>query len=141
MWIANDNAPGQTVVAGDEDGIARARDLGKVVALPVGGAFHSPLMASAEAALRTALDAATSARARRPSLPTSTPAPHDGGPEWLDLLARQLTAPVRWTASVRTLVDDLGCDAFVEIGPGTTLSNMVKRIAKGVPCRPVSPPA
>jgi [acyl-carrier-protein] S-malonyltransferase len=140
VWVANDNAPGQIVLAGDEDGIARARDLGKVIALPVGGAFHSPLMASAEPALRSALDAAHFGAGTAPVVANVDARPHAGGPEWRDLLARQLTAPVRWTPSVRTLVDDLGCDAFVEIGPGTTLASMVKRIAKGVPCRPVGPP-
>ena len=52
----------------------------------------------------------------------------DGG-----FLARQLTAPVRWTESIRTLLDDEGCTEFVEIGPGNTLSNLVKRIARGTP--------
>ena len=63
VWIANENAPDQTVLAGDEAGIAQARDacaaLGKVVALAVGGAFHSPLMAPAEPALQAALQRAS----------------------------------------------------------------------------------
>ena len=65
--------------------------------------------------------------------------PHAGGPEWIDLLARQLTAPVRWTDTIRTLLDDEGCEAFVEIGPGNTLSNLVKRIARGTPTERVAP--
>ena len=111
-----------------------------MIALPVGGAFHSPLMASAESALRSALDAAHFGEGTAPVVANVDARPHGGGPVWRDLLAQQLTAPVRWTPSIRTLVDDLGCDTFVEVGPGTTLASMVKRIAKGVPCRPAGPP-
>ena len=86
---------------------------------------------------------ACSRRRSRPeparSWPTSTPRPHRGGPEWVDLLARQLTAPVRWTDSVRTLIDTCGCREFVEIGPGNTLSNLVKRIDRGTPTSRVTP--
>ena len=64
---------------------------------------------------------------------------HTRGDEWIDLLTRQLTSPVRWTDSVRTLVES-GCESFIEIGPGNTLSGLVKRIARGVPCSRVTPP-
>ena len=142
VWIANYNAPDQTVVAGDHDGVEAAKvaagAVGKVVALPVGGAFHSPLMAAAEAPL---LRAATGdvAAGTGPVVANVDAAPHRGGPEWVDLLARQLTAPVRWTDSVRTLVDTCGCREFVEIGPGNTLSNLVKRIDRGTPTSRVTP--
>jgi len=142
-WIANLNAPDQTVVAGDATGIEQATvacsALGKVVALAVGGAFHSPLMASAESALHTALEQSTFATGIAPVVANVDAQPHPGGPEWIDLLARQLTAPVRWTESVRCLLDASGCDAFVEIGPGTTLSNLIKRIARGTPTERVTP--
>ena len=142
-WIANLDAPDQTVVAGDATGIEQATvacsALGKVVALAVGGAFHSPLMASAESALHTALEQSTFAMGIAPVVANVDAQPHPGGPEWIDLLARQLTAPVRWTESVRTLLDASGCDAFVEIGPGTTLSNLIKRIARGTPTERVTP--
>ena len=57
---------------------------------------------------------------------------HGGGDEWRGLLARQLTSPVRWSASVVTLASELQCDQLVEIGPGKTLSGMVKRIAPDI---------
>ncbi len=59
---------------------------------------------------------------------------HGGGDEWRGLLARQLTSPVRWSASVVTLASELQCDQLVEIGPGKTLSGMVKRIAPDISC-------
>jgi [acyl-carrier-protein] S-malonyltransferase len=143
-WVANLNAPDQTVVAGDRAGIERATDacaeLGKVMALPVGGAFHSPLMAPAETALRAALARADFRPGRVPVVANVDATPHPGGREWVELLACQLTAPVRWTESIRRLVDECGCGAFVEIGPGNTLSNMVKRIARGTPTTRVTPP-
>jgi [acyl-carrier-protein] S-malonyltransferase len=142
-WIANLNAPDQTVLAGDADGIEQVKaavaGLGKVVALPVGGAFHSPLMAAAEAALLEALAATQFAPGHAPVVANVDARPHAGGPEWVDLLARQLTAPVQWTDTIRTLLDDEGCEAFVEIGPGNTLSNLVKRIARGTPTERVEP--
>jgi [acyl-carrier-protein] S-malonyltransferase len=144
VWLANLNAPDQTVIAGDHAGIERASDavrpLGKVVALAVGGAFHSPLMAPAEAALRAALDATTFAAGAVPVVANVDARPHRGGPAWRDLLGQQLTRPVRFTESVRVLLDECGCGAFVEIGPGTTLSNLVKRIARGTPTARVEVP-
>ena len=143
VWIANYNAPDQTVVAGDRDGIEAAKvaaaTVGKVVALPVGGAFHSPLMAAAEVPLLRALQQATFEAGSAPVVANVDAEPHPGGPEWVDLLARQLTAPVRWTDSVRTLIDTCGCREFVEIGPGNTLSNLVKRIDRGTPTSRVAP--
>jgi [acyl-carrier-protein] S-malonyltransferase len=137
VWIANLNAPDQTVVAGDDAGIEAATDAvqgtGKVVALAVGGAFHSPLMAGAERGLRHALNATQFAPGWIPVVANVDAKPHPGGPEWIDLLTRQLTAPVRWTGSIRAMLDECGCEAFVEVGPGSTLSNLVKRIARGTP--------
>ena len=142
-WIANLNAPDQTVIAGDADGIEQAKaalaGIGKVVALPVGGAFHSPLMAGAESALLDALVESKFTPGTAPVVANVDARPHAGGPEWIDLLARQLTAPVRWTDTIRTLLDDEGCEAFVEIGPGNTLSNLVKRIARGTATERVAP--
>jgi [acyl-carrier-protein] S-malonyltransferase len=96
-------------------------------------------MAAAESALRVALAGATFATGKGPVVANVDARPHEGGPEWLELLARQLTAPVRWTDSVRTLVDEERCERFVEIGPGNTLSNLVKRIARRTPTERVAP--
>ena len=87
-------------------------------------------MAGAESALLDALVESKFAPGTAPVVANVDARPHAGGPEWIDLLARQLTAPVRWTDTIRTLLDDEGCEAFVEIGPGNTLSNLVKRIAR-----------
>jgi [acyl-carrier-protein] S-malonyltransferase len=137
VWVANLNAPDQTVVAGDSAGIelatAAMQGKGKVVALSVGGAFHSPFMASAADGLRVALDATDFAPGSVPVVANVDAAAHTGGLDWRDLLTRQLTAPVRWTDSVRTMVDTCGCAAFVELGPGNTLSGLVKRISRATP--------
>jgi [acyl-carrier-protein] S-malonyltransferase len=116
------------------------RRVGKLVALPVGGAFHSPLMKSAEAPLRSALATTTFATGTVPVVANVDAQPHQGGPEWVDLLVQQLTAPVRFTDSVRCLLEECGCAAFVELGPGTTLANLVKRTARGTPTVRVTPP-
>lgn len=145
VWIANLNAPGQTVLAGDADGIAAATEAcaalprTKTRSLPVGGAFHSPLMDPAATSLRAALATTTFADGTQPVVANVDAQPHNAGAAWADLLARQLTAPVRWTDSVTTLVDQVGCTSFVEVGPGDTLSGMVKRIARGVPCTVIRP--
>lgn len=144
-WIANLNAPGQTVLAGDADGIAAAVEAcnalprTKTRSLPVGGAFHSPLMEPASAALQAALDKARFSTSTIPVVANLDALPHWGGDEWPSLLSRQLMAPVRWTDSVTALVHRLGCTSFVEIGPGDTLSAMVKRIARDVPCTVIQP--
>ena len=143
VWVANSNAPGQTVLSGDDAGIAAAVDAAKALpraktrALPVGGAFHSPLMAPAADALRAAISRTDFSDAQAPVVANVDAQPHTRGSEWRELLARQLTAPVRWTESVRALVA-LGCTSFLEIGPGETLSAMVKRIAPGAACEAVT---
>ena len=135
-WVANDNAPGQIVIAGTSDGIDKASEAAKelgakrVMPLQVGGAFHSPLMASAQKPLDSALVAAP-----WPSKPTTIPvianvdaAPHHEG--FQALLSSQLCSPVRWRESL-TALSGLGADRFLELGPGTELSGMVKRTVAG----------
>ena len=133
---ANFNAPGQVVISGDVSGIeeamARAKDAGakRVVALNVSGAFHSPLMEPAVEGLRAKLE---SMSFRDPSIPVIsnvTAAPVYDGAEARELLVRQLTAPVRWRASVECMVDR-GVDRFLELGPGTVLHGLNKRNARG----------
>ncbi len=134
--VANINAPGQVVISGHlealEEAVERLKAAGarRVMPLEVAGAFHSPLMADAALRLATAIDAA----------PLRAGAPQafnvDGGvrTEPVDIAAAlrlQLTSPVRWTACVQTLLDR-GADRFLELGPGTTLSAMGKRINPNV---------
>jgi [acyl-carrier-protein] S-malonyltransferase len=133
-WLANDNAPGQVVVAGTAAGVAAAGDaavsLGakRVLALAVGGAFHSPLMARAQEPLDAALAAATFAPSARPVVTNVDATAHTDG--WPALLSAQLVSPVRWRESLLTL-EALGADRFVELGPGTELSGMVRRTVDG----------
>lgn len=145
-WVANLNAPGQVVVGaevGAIDAVAdRAAELGarRIKRLPVDGAFHTPLLAGAARALAPVL-AATGFHAPRWPLVTN----HDGeavttGDGWPDRLSRHLVEPVRWEAVVRRAVG-LGAEALVEVGPGTTLASLAKRIAPDLEVRSVATPA
>ncbi len=133
-WPANDNAPGQVVIAGTPEGVAAAGEVAKklgakrVMPLPVGGAFHSPLMAPAQARLDAALAAAGFGPAATDVVANVDGAAHRQG--WGDLLSAQLVSPVRWRESLLTLAD-LGATHFLELGPGTELSGMVKRTVEG----------
>ena len=133
-WPANDNAPGQIVIAGTEAGVEAAgeaaKELGakRVMPLPVGGAFHSPLMASAQARLDAALQDAHFHRAAVEVVANVDASAHWDG--FADLLSRQLVSPVRWRESMQTLAAR-GVTHFLELGPGTELSGMVKRTIDG----------
>jgi [acyl-carrier-protein] S-malonyltransferase len=133
VWIANVNAPGQTVVSGSVEGIARteaeAPSIGaKMIRLQVGGAFHCPYMAPAADALRIALKNTAFAPAHLPVVANVDAEPHTGDCDWPALGTRQLTSPVLWEQSVRTLVGPLGCRRLVELGPGRTLAGLIRRI-------------
>jgi [acyl-carrier-protein] S-malonyltransferase len=129
-WPANDNAPGQVVIAGTASGIEqageKAKELGakRVMPLPVGGAFHSPLMAPAQGRLDAALDEAHFHDAAIDVVTNVDASAHRDG--FASLLSRQLVAPVRWRESLLTL-GGLGVSHFLELGPGSELSGMVKR--------------
>jgi [acyl-carrier-protein] S-malonyltransferase len=135
VWPANYNCPGQLVISGREPGVVavgeRARELGaKVVRLRVSGAFHSPLVEDAAARLEPVLRAAHfgELRTRLMSTVSSKLETVDRVP---GLLVEQMTAPVRFTQAVQSLVSD-GVRTFVEIGPGGVLSGLVKRIDRTV---------
>lgn len=133
-WPANDNAPGQIVIAGTAAGVEAAgeaaKELGakRVMPLPVGGAFHSPLMAPAQAQLDAALRDAHFHDAGVDVVANVDAAAHRSG--FADLLSRQLVSPVRWRESLQTLAST-GVTHFLELGPGTELSGMVKRTVDG----------
>ncbi|MFI0780653.1 ACP S-malonyltransferase [Streptomyces sp. NPDC021212] len=146
VWVANANAPGNLVVSGTAEGVDRLAALaaeggGKVIRLAVGGAFHSPLMAAAADELRAALAAVEFAPAHTPVVANVDGRPHRGGERWRDRELAQLTSPVRWEESVRTLETELGCTRFVELGPGRQLTGMIRRIAAGAATVPVESPA
>lgn len=131
VWVANDNAPGQAVVAGTHDGVGaaetmvRATGAMKVVALPVAGAFHTPLMAPAATHLAGAIAATPFAPSTVPVVANVDAEPRTEG--FADPLARQLTAPVRWRESIVALAG-LGVDEWWELGPsGANLLAMVRR--------------
>jgi [acyl-carrier-protein] S-malonyltransferase len=133
-WPANDNAPGQVVIAGTAAGVEKAgqaaKELGakRVVPLPVGGAFHSPLMAPAQTRLDAALEQAHFHEATVDVVANVDATAHRGG--FAGLLSRQLVSPVRWRESLETL-GRAGVTHFLELGPGTELSGMVKRTVEG----------
>ena len=136
---ANLNAPGQVVISGDpeavDEAIAGAREAGarRAVRLAVSGAFHSPLMAGAEQGLRESLAKVTFGPLDFPVISNVTAeAVRDPGPA-RRLLRRQLTSPVLWSRSVRTMAES-GVDRFVEIGPGSVLCGLNRRNARGTRC-------
>ncbi len=145
-WVANDNAPGQVVIAGTPDGLAaasaRAQEIGvrRVTALNVGGAFHTPLMRDASAGLEAELaDTAFS----DPSAPVVSN--HDGqayrdAHGWRGRLADHVSVPVRWRSTMETLVG-LGATSFLEVGHGSMLAALAKRGAPDVVVRNVSQPS
>ena len=135
VWVANLNAPGQVVIAGDPAAVERAgvdaREAGakRVMPLDVSGAFHTPFMAPAGEALAEAIDTADFHDARVPVVANVDAAVHTSAASWPTLLQRQLVSPVRWADSVAKLVE-LDAHVFVETGPGTVLTGTIKRIEK-----------
>lgn len=137
-WVANYNAPGQVVIAGSAEGIAAAAEVAKelgakrVMSLPVGGAFHSPLMEPARSRLRKALAEVIFHDLEVPVTANVDARSHGAG-DWPALLSAQLCSPVRWRQTIEALVaSDPESPAFVEVGPGAVLTGMVKRIAPDV---------
>src|SRR5262245_3016865 len=135
--IANYNSPGQLVISGASQAVERACELAKargakrVLHLRVSAAFHSPLMCAAADGLAGPVAQATVADARVPVISKVTAAPLVAADAIRGELVAQVTAPVRWIASVRRMVAD-GVDTFVEIGPGSVLIGLTRRIAPNV---------
>ncbi|HEV7677324.1 MAG TPA: ACP S-malonyltransferase [Candidatus Dormibacteraeota bacterium] len=136
--VANLNAPGQVVLSGDRGALdraialARERGVRRAMPLNVSGAFHSPLMAPAAERFAALLDAATFRDATIPVACNVDGAAVTDAAGLRDRLRRQLTAPVRWVDCVATLVA-LGAESLVEVGPGSVLSGLARRIAPQVP--------
>ena len=135
VWVANHNAPGQVVIAGLPDDVAKAaviaRELGAKRTLPlaVGGAFHTPLMAPARDRLQKAIDKTEFRDPIGSVIANVDAADHPRSDDWPDLLKAQLCSPVRWRQTLRCL-EDCGFTTFVELGPGSTLTGMAKRTLK-----------
>lgn len=132
VWVANFNAPGQVVIAGSVEGVARAgehaKELGakKIMPLQVSGAFHTPYMTSARERLRAAIALANPRDTEVPVVSNVDALPHDKGEEWSSLLSAQLSSPVRWKHCLLSL-SEAGVTGLVELGPGGVLTGMAKR--------------
>ncbi len=131
---ANYNSEGQIVISGEAGAVAEAcakmKEAGAKRALPlaVSGAFHSPLMEPARLELAEAIEKTPFRAPVCPVYQNVTALPSTDPEVIKDNLLRQLTSPVRWTQTVQNMVAD-GADSFLEIGPGTVLQGLVKRIA------------
>ncbi len=136
VGIANYNSPAQLVIAGEVSAVEAASKVllekgGKVIPLKVSGAFHSPLMEEASKRLKEVLEAVEFRPFNTPYTTNVTGKLVHTGEEIKTLLVEQVKASVRWEACVRTLIAE-GVDTFVEIGPGKTLSGLIKKIDKSV---------
>ena len=134
---ANYNSEGQIVISGEAEAVAEAcakmKEAGakRALPLPVSGAFHSPLMEPARLELGEAIDKTPFRAPACPVYQNVTALPSTDPEVIKDNLLRQLTSPVRWTQTIRNMVAD-GADSFLEIGPGSVLQGLVKRIAPEV---------
>jgi [acyl-carrier-protein] S-malonyltransferase len=175
VWVANYNAPDNVVIAGDHESVESALDeafvLGaqRVIPVAVGGAFHTPFMASARPRLRKALRAATFREPEVPVVANVDALPHKTADDWQGLSSAQLCSPVRWRQSVLRLAGLPGLHAgfpgltgaspaaitatgtsispsdgerlFVELGSGGVLTGLTRRIVPGATAISVSTPA
>ena len=132
---ANYNSPGQVVISGSKEAITAAcplmQEAGAKRALPltVGGAFHSPLMTPAKDELEKAISETAFNKPVCPIYQNVDAKPHTDPEEIRRNLVTQLNSPVRWTQSVLNMIAD-GATEFTECGPGTVLTNLIKRIQK-----------
>ena len=131
-WIANINAPGQTVIAGTPAGLAAATEAAKaagvrkVVTLDVAAAFHTPLMQEAADAFVDYLAGVTFNAPAAPVVSNEDAVAYTDGEGWQQRLVSHLVRPVRWADSMITM-DSLGPSSLREVGPGTTLTGLAKR--------------
>jgi len=132
---ANYNCPGQLVISGSVKAINSACELmieagaKRAIVLPVGGAFHSPLMEPARTKLSAAIENTTFNQPICPVYHNVSASAVSDGDEIKKNLVAQLTAPVRWSQSVQAMIAD-GADLFTEVGPGKVLQGLVKKISR-----------
>ncbi len=133
--LANLNCPGQLVISGPADkmapacALAKAKGALRALPLTVAGAYHSPLMASAQPDLQAELARVAIAPPSVPVIANVTARPHEGADAIRARLVEQVTSSVRWEESMRYLVGQ-GFTRFIELGPGRTLSGFLRRIDK-----------
>lgn len=132
---ANYNCPSQVVISGEKDAVERccqamkAEGAKRALVLPVGGAFHSPLMASARERLAEGIEKTSFHHPSCPVYQNVTGLPYTDPAIIRENLLSQLTSPVRWTDTVRNMASD-GAGEFIEFGPGNVLKNLISRILK-----------
>src|SRR5512133_2066553 len=134
---ANYNSPGQIVISGSIEGIDQAIEkltaagAKRALKLSVGGAFHSPIMEPARLDLEKAIDAAEIVKPRCPVYQNVTAKPSTDPAVIRDNIKKQITAPVRWTQTVKNMLAD-GADHFFEVGPGTVLQGLIKKVDRNI---------
>ncbi|MDS1269237.1 ACP S-malonyltransferase [Lipingzhangella sp. LS1_29] len=144
-WIANDNAPGQLVIAGTEQALGATEQalaklgVGKTIRLDVAGPFHTPLMAPAAREFTHHLRSVPFTAPNRPVVRNSDGQVAGAETDWTAELTTHLTAPVRWRDTQRRLVE-LGATSLVELGHGTTLTSIARRTVSDVRLISISDP-
>lgn len=140
---ANYNCPGQLVISGDTEAVTQACEQLKAAGarralpIPVGGAFHSPLMESARAELKQAIDDTHFNTPICPVYQNVDALPHTDPEQIKANLVAQLTAPVRWTQIINNMVAD-GFNSFTEIGCGTVLQGLIRKINNNIEVNSIS---
>jgi len=146
-WVANDNAPGQVVIAGTADGVEAATAFAKehgarrARVLDVGGAFHTPLMRDATTGLADGVVRDLPLRApSAPIVSNDDAQPYTDADGWRERLPRHVSVPVRWRPAMETIAG-LGATSCLEVGHGSMLAALAKRTTPDLPVRGVSTPA
>jgi len=145
-WVANDNAPGQVVIAGTPDGVeagaTRAKELGVKRATPlnVGGAFHTPLMDDAAAGLAAELADVAFGSPLAPVVSNHDGQPYDDGDGWRTRLVDHVRVPVRWRTTLETM-PTLGATTLLEVGHGSMIAGLAKRTVPDLPVTGLATPA
>jgi [acyl-carrier-protein] S-malonyltransferase len=135
VYVANYNSPGQIVISGENDAVRQAsaacseEGARRVIPLNVSGAFHSPLMENARASLRPVLDAVAWQAPKFPVLSNVTGLPYNKADEIPELLGRQVVESVRWEDNCRWMLRQ-GIGRYYEVGPGTVLQGLMKKIER-----------
>ncbi len=139
---ANFNSPGQIVISGSKEGVAKAGELAlakgakKVVPLPVSGAFHSPLMEYALPGLQAAISATHFSDLKIPLMANVSAGLVTKGSDVADLLVKQLVSPVRWQQSMEAAIAQ-GCSKAIEVGAGKVLMGLMRNINRDIKVIPV----
>ena len=137
VWPANFNAPGQVVISGQTEAVDRvvgAAPLAgaiRAVRLAITGGFHCPMMEPAEGPFGSVVNRVTFDSGHWAVVANLDGAIHHAPSDWPPLLARQLSGPVRWTATMETLVEEC-VSTFIGVGPGRVLTGLAKRTARGM---------